>query len=414
MRMNGKRLSTLGLLLALVLASGPVLAAEGEAPAPTPPPASPAPEGEAKKSAGQRWKEFWGPFALYLETGVGIGSTDPIESSMTTTGGPGSVNNTELDLLSGYFAIGWTLPYGKGRYLLSVTAHSENGYDFAGASNDRRLPAAGGTEVSPVDLDWWTIHVKDGALTSEKNEFFWADQDGDGEVDTEEIIRTPDLRLSDQVVKDLENRTQTWDLLYQRDFSYGKGRITGRWSAGARYFLYEGTIPVAGYISQSQTVGEGYTDGVVHTLIPIRQDTTGIGPTGSGEVRFHFARDRFVLFLRSRLSFIVTSLKPDSGNFYVLAAGSGGSQVPATARVTDDISKSAWQVSVETGFSARLAQGLELILNAGVVSYQDAAAVPAKLNVPQDATQALIPATAVYVTRDMKFLSGTLGLSYQF
>lgn len=414
--MNGKRLSTLGFLLAFVLASGSVHGAEGETPAPAggDAAAAPAAEGQAKKPLKDRWNEFWGPFALYLETGVGVGSSDTIESSMSTTGGPGSINDTDLDLLHGYFAIGWTLPYGKGRYLLSMTGHSENGYDFSGVSDDRRIPTSGGTVTSPVDLGWWKVQVKDGNLTSQRDLFFWADQDGEGDVDEAEIVRTPDLRLSDQVAEDLQNRTQAWDLLYQRDFSYGKGRITGRWTAGARYYIYEGTVPVAGYISQSQNVGEGYTDGVVNALIPIRQDTSGLGPTGSGEVRFHFARDRFVLFLRGRVSFIVSSLKPDSGGFYVLAKGSGSNTVPVDARVTDNISKSVWQLGAETGFSARLAPGLELIFNAGLVNYQDSVAVPSTLNVPQDATQAAIPVTAVFVTKDLEFLSGTLGLSFQF
>jgi len=209
------------------------------------------------------------------------------------------------------------------------------------------------------------------------------------------------------------------DLLYER--GWGKRVINANWGAGLRYFTYEGNYPMAVWLrSSSGTIdGEiyaGYTNGLSMPLITMSQETTGIGPTGYGEIHFNFLRDRIQLFALARASFVLMDYETDSGEFISLVFdGTGSGQfIPAAARLQNSFEKDSWHTGLELGSRIRLAEGLQLSLSYHLSSYQDAVLLPNELSIPDTSGQINFGTSATYNTRDFKLDGWRAGFSFQY
>lgn len=376
-------------------------------------PTEPAPE---KKS---RWKEFFGDRnALYVEFGVAGGSFDDIDASVSTSTSNLSYNNLSIDsVLGGRAAIGWTLPFDRGRYLLSFEGFKEDAYTFDAAGMLSQLARQGGGFRSVDDpVQWWTVRASDsGRVDGTRNPPIWNDANGNNIVDPGEVAYgTPDLTFSSGTTDTLKNTVQTWDLLYQRD--WGGRRFRGSWSAGVRYSLYEGTIPLAAWLgTESSSPGVLYTDGTATRLLPLSQKTEGWGPTGSGEAQYNFARGRVILYLQARGALVLQNMNADTGPFVTYARDSAsGFIILAPARLQESLDKTVWQLAGELGARIRILPGTHLLLAYSYRGYLDSVLIPAAIQVPQTDAQAGRGTIGLFKSLDLRVQSFHAGLSFQF
>jgi hypothetical protein len=102
-------------------------AARAEDPAPKQDEAAVAPAEAPKKK-----EPFFGDhFAMYLEARGGPASIDTIENPLTS--GAQSNSKSELDFngnKNGQITVGWTLPRGRGQYLLMYTGTADGDYEL--------------------------------------------------------------------------------------------------------------------------------------------------------------------------------------------------------------------------------------------------------------------------------------------
>ena len=400
-----------GVLSTLAFGGTAVLAEETpQAPAPEGQPAEPAKAEESSKPG------FWGDrFALYIAVaGGGAWSERTIDSSITTSGN--SVSKSDLDLqdvLHGRFTVGWQLPANRGHLLLSVNGFREDSYVFSayGLSSwaVESIAEDGSLTASAYDelLRWWRVRATDGRLKSTYTVPLLVN--GSILYDVEDP-QTYAQREGATAV-DLQNEMQTWDAFYQREF--GGRRWSARWSAGGRYFLYEGTVPAAAWLNDGDKFGYGYTDGVGLRLLPLKQKSSGMGPTASLEAQFHLFRDHVVLYGQGRIALIYESLEVDSGPFFTLVDPQDG-VVLAEARVLEDRVKTAWHVTAEVGARIRILQGVTAEIGYGQSSFQDSVLVPTEFFIPQVATDVEGGTSILYNTRDLLFGVVHAGLSFQF
>lgn len=419
------------LVLACVVIASAVRADDPDNPPTPPPPQSPetgaepaAPPSEAKKPG------FWGDhFALYIEAAAGTSSADDIDSSIRTSSSNISQNTLKLDdNLYGRAAVGWTLPYGRGSFLLVFTGHKEDSYSFDARGNRGLFSTSdpficGSPEDAPCLsqsgdlLTWWNVHVSGGSLVSSGIVPSWdfaADLNHDGRVTANEVVYGPPRIVITRGAPDnLQNRLQTTDLIFQRDF--GGRRVSGRWSAGGRYFVYEGTILAGAWLYTGQEDGgPGYTDGELRPLTFL-QDSSGIGPTASLEIQVHLFRKRLTFYGQGRAALIVQSTKADSGAFLTPArAPIDGSYFLAEARLRSSIDKTVWQVGAEIGARIRLQEGLHVEVALARTSYQDSLLLPANITVPEVVNQADQGTTGLFSTEDLLIDSLRFGLGFQF
>jgi hypothetical protein len=303
------RLATGVLTASLGLGSQP---ARAEDPTPPPPKEEPTPPKEQpappKKEEPKKKDPFFGDrFAMYLETRGGPASIATFKNPVSTTSALNSVNTIDFNgNKSGQFTLGWTLPRGRGQYLLTYTGIADGNYElnaegtqfaFVSAINDT---TGGGATTFPVP--WWHVSVRDGQLVTTRTPGVWVegldDANGNTVPDPGEI-RYPgaNLTVAGSVPKDLGNRVQTWDLAYRREF--GGVKIRSRWTAGLRYLNYKGAIVTPSWlIGVQDNVSFGYSDGIVNHFLLMQQKTKGIGPVGSGEVDFNFFRQRLTHLFR--------------------------------------------------------------------------------------------------------------------
>lgn len=422
--MTWKTWMALSCALAASIVATPVgLAADTpEQPPATPsdaPPAPPAPQPAPAPAPPKKEHWYGDKIALYVEVGAGQTDANEITSPIETTAASfteGFLNLEGQDF--GRAAVGWTLPHGRGTFLIAFEGYKESSYDFHSIGYQTSL---GGQDVgTPTDaLVWWDTSIHDGQLTATRTPPRWDlntdDANGDG-IPNKDEVRYPaaDASIQNGVPDSLISRADTLDFLYQRDF--GGRRVSGRWDVGARSFRYQGNIPAAAWLTSASGVpGQGYTDGLEVRLLNFFEETSAIGPTFSLEVQFHFFKKRLQLYAKSRGSFFSETLKSDSGDFYSLARDlTNGAWYPAPARLTRELSKSVWNFGAEAGVRLRLVEGLWLNLGYSHQAFQDAILLPVQISVPANVDQVGQATVGVYRTQDLTFKTIKGGISFQF
>ena len=419
-----RRLAAWVFTIGFGVVSLPALAEDPPPPKDDAPPPTPTPTEAPKKK-----DPFFGDhFAMYLETRGGSASIDTVDNSLESGVKSSSSNNLNFSGNQiGQFTIGWTLPRGRGQYLLTYTGVSDGTFELDATglqssyqSSEGQLPV-----VIGYQLPWWQLTVRDGVLTTTKTPPVWnsiaddvphGDQEPNGVPDADEIkYPATTVNLSATVPKNLGNRIQTWDLYYRREF--GGVRIRSRWTAGLRYLTFDGAIATPAWVTgASSTSGFGYSDGSQLDLILMQQSTSGWGPLGSGEIDFNFFRQRLTLYALVQAAFILESLDTDSGTFEYLARDPAvvGAYFPGPGHIEESLSKSTWNTTFEAGIRVRLLEGFNMILDWNTTGYLDAMLLPTELSIPDNASQIALGTTARFVSRDYVVSSINLGLSFQF
>jgi hypothetical protein len=390
----------------------------------------PEPETTTTQAAPDDDGGFWSRFALYVEVLYGQAEGDAFSASTATSETQTSVNAIALDEVDHtQFSIGWQLPEDKGRFRLMMTGWNESEYSFSG-SGRRAVVSQGnpvgnpGQTLSEAPVEWWRVRIDDGVFTSTSATPTWDpatdDANGDGFISEDEIRYIPNgFGTTRNVTDSLDTQAQTWDLLFERGF--GGRRYSGIWSAGLRYFDYEGNTPVAAWLRTNfvnvpgQHGGyQGFTDGATLRLINFTQDTTAIGPTGSVEFDVNFFRQRLVLFAKVMAAFVVQDSETDSGLFFSLVDTASGALLPAEARVQEDRDKDVWHTAAEGGLRLRLVEGLHLTLSYYLYQYADALLMPTTFSIPNNQLQIDQGVEALFATRDLEFDGWRGGFSFQF
>ena len=387
-------------------------------------PAPPKPDATATPAEAPKKKDpFFGDrFAMYLETRGGPASVDEVDNSLSSGVKSNSLNSLNFDgRKSGQFTVGWTLPRGRGQYLLTFTGFDDGDYELEGTGTQSTYVTQGGGQPITIgfQLPWWQVSVRDGQLSATKTPPVWNasldDANGNARPDPDEM-RYPvtTVSIAANYPTDLGNRIQTWDLYYRREF--GGVRIRSRWTAGVRYLKFDGAIATPAWVTgASSAAGFGYTDGSQTDFILMKQSTTGFGPVGSGEVDFNFFRQRLTLYALVQAAFLMENLETDSGTFtyYSVASGSTG-YLPGPGHLEESVSKSAWNTTFEAGLRVKILEGFNLILDWNATGYLDTMLLPTQVSIPDNATQILLGTTGRFVSRDFVIQSINLGLSFEF
>jgi hypothetical protein len=389
-------------------------------------PAPKAKEPSAPVEAPKKKDPFFGDrFAMYLEMRGGPASIDSLSNPVTSTTDSSSASEVSFSgSKTGQFTIGWTLPRGRGQYLLTYNGLADGSYGLQATGYQRSyIQEGGGASLVPAtELPWWSVSIHDGQLQTTKTPPVWNvetdDANHNGFPDSNEMRYPEDKQLSvgASVPKDLGNQLQTWDLLYRREF--GGVKIRSRWTAGVRYLSYDGAVPCPAWLTGTKGIsGFGYSDGVSNKMLLMQQSTSGWGPTGSGEVDFNFFRQRLTLYGIVQAAFLQETLDTDSGAFTFLAfknTPTGVLIIPGSGRIQQSVTKSAWNTMVEVGVRVKLLDGFHLIADWNTTGYLDTVLLPDNLSVPANAAQVSLGTVATYISRDIVTSSINLGLSFQF
>ncbi len=387
-------------------------------PPPKPAPAAPAAEPPKKKES------FWGEhFAMYLETRGGPAGIKDVDNPTSTSAQLASDSTIGFENnKSGRFDIGWTLPRGRGQYILRFTGVADGDYklDATGLQQgyDTGTPTPG-----PIGFlaPWWHVSVRNGNLETTQTPPFWNantdDANHNGLPDPGELrYPTTLVDVTSMVPKDLGMQIQAWDLFYRREF--GGVKIHSRWTAGLRYLDVRGALVTPSWLKSVQDIPTfGYSDGVINNFILMGQSNTGYGPVGSGEIQFRFFKQRLVLYAEGQAAFLVEKLKADSGSFTYFATnqGVGGLEVlPGLGHINRSVDKTAWNLGIEAGVRVRLLEGFNLIVDWNRTGYLDSILIPTQLSIPQNASQVSLGTTSLFISRDLVVSSLNLGLSFQF
>jgi len=404
------------LILALALPALPASAQEEpkEAVPPSEPPAAPA--ATEKPAETEKKKEgpgFWGDrLALYLAAGGGVGSAEPLDTSIKTSSDQSARGTLDMDLFVADVAIGWKLPKERGSFRIEFTGFAEDQSSFQGYG-DKSAVVTSGTGSPDQHLQWWDVRVEDGTLTSILNPPQWVDANADGEVDSSEITySTNPATQTAPAPEDFENRLQTYDFLFYRKFG---GRVwSAEYSAGLRYLLYEGNLPAAAWLSVSSGTPEaGFTDGITLPLLYLREKTSGFGPTGSLELDWNLFKQRLVFFGLARFAFLFEDLEVDSGEFSTLV-GTQTNVFLAPARIQHSTSHGAWNIGARLGARFRIVDGFRVEAFVERTAYHDVAIVPNEIQVPNRPQQIPRGTSSLYTTQDLEIDSARLVLSFQF
>jgi len=408
------------------LAVGPSLLAQD---APITPSATPEQPDTAAAEAKKK-----PPFGLFLSVAYGSASADTIDLSNSTLSSHTTSTTLTLDEHSySQAAVGWRLGNNKGDFRLVFSGYSEQSYELesSGLAGQVQVPSGTNQPQFNDNLPWWKLSIANGILTSVRTPRTWTpgvDTNGNGVIDPdepanndanrngfvdvgEETILAPDLTIERAISDNLENRAQHWDALYGN--SWGPRRFRGRWWAGLRYFQYEGNVFGTGWLTTTPP-GYGFTDGAFLHVLNYAQKTTGGGPTASMEAQFKFFRERFTLYGKAQVAFVVLSLDSDTGPFFTIVQDADGNDLPAPARLTESVSKSTWQNMIEGGARYRFDNGLELELTYNVTGYLDAVLLPTSLRIPANSQEARFGTSAIYRTQDLVYDGWRAGISFQF
>ena len=358
---------------------------------------------------------------MYLETRGGPADIKEIQNP--TSNGSDSSTSTEISLndnVSGQFTIGWTLPRGRGQYLLTYQGVADGDYELDSTGYLRSYLSPQGTSGgTPTDqLPWWHMTIDNGQLHTTKVPPVWDrtidDADDDGFADSNEFrYPTTTVNLSDTVPADLGTRLTTWDLLYRREF--GGVKIRSAWTAGVRYLDLDGAVPTPSWlVGPTSGSGFGFSDGVLNKMILMQQSTSGWGPTGSGEIDFNFFRQRLTLYGLVRAAFLIQKLETDSGAFTYFAPIGTGVFIPGSGRFQESVSKTGWNTTFEVGARVKLLEGFHLIVDWNTSGYLDTFLLPERLSIPANASQVSLGTVATYISRDFVVSTVNVGLSFQF
>jgi len=337
------------------------------------------------------------PFGLYVEFAGGVGGADPIEMNIFSEADiAAGLGDFEVkDTIYGRAAVGWKFPNAKGSVRLVFQGHKEDGYNFR-TQGSLSVVTSPGPDLD-VDPDsglapWWFVSVKNGQLTSTRLTPFWDetlnDTDGDllpdsgpcSAVDAMGMMSCGELQYDTtapaQVITgnypdDLQNRINTYDLVYGREF--GGRKINSHWFAGLRYFQYEGQLLGGAWLAFGAPVGEGFTDGGFLRLLRISQETTGAGPVGSWEVRYNTLQQALQLFAKAEVAFTLNDLSIDTDPFFQVDVEQG---VLIEDRLQKSIEKSTWQNKLELGARLHFKNGLHVEVAYGLTGYLDFVLVP--------------------------------------
>jgi hypothetical protein len=251
----------------------------------------------------------------------------------------------------------------------------------------------------------------------------WEDTNMDGLINSDEISYydpasgdpPPEdfLEYTLGFTDDLQNQTNHIDLLYGRE--WGGRRYSGRWWAGMRYFTYEGNLVGTAWLQSGGDPGLGFSDGLAIRMFNFRQETTGIGPTGSMEARFNFFEGLLQAYLKGEAAFIVSDLSADSGPFFSLAVDPVDLDKVFLVDGRLDLSKdkSAWHTGAEVGVRIKLANGLRFDLSYHIRGYLDSVLYPDGVSIPRFGSTNS-PKETGKPTQDLVFDGGRFGIGFQF
>jgi hypothetical protein len=383
---------------------------------------------------------------LYVSVGYGMGSFDSFDTSILTDVDQISSGTFEIDEASlGIAAVGWKLREDRGAFRVMFNGYKEESYTYDGIGASSQLVSEqvdlGCTASDLEGLDnvgdspgfitspeggrclygWWDVSVRDGRWVAERTPATWAegadDANGDSAANPEEIvILDPDRRIERSIPDDLQNRLQTVDAVYGREF--GGRRYSSQWWAGLRYFVYEGHMLGTAWLdTPADPQGSGFTDGVLLRPLFLAQDASGFGPTVSWEADFNFYNRGLVLYVRGQSAFTFNSISADSGEFFTITRNVGASnpfEISAPARLSEERDKSSWQNTGEVGARVRLRNGLEFELAYRLSGYLDVVLYPSQIRIPASPAQTAAGTTAVYNTQDVRVESWHGAVGFQF
>ncbi|MCP3981662.1 MAG: hypothetical protein GY716_20370 [bacterium] len=391
----------------------------------------PAAAPDSTQEDGEKKKKKW---ALYAMTGGGSVTADEINTSIDTSGS--GFSNNLLDLEDQFHmraGVGWQLADGKGDIRLIFNGYKEDGYVFDAVGLLAEIPGVPPQKVADP-MPWFNIHAETGHFRLERTTPHWApaifdesqdppvlidpgnDTNLDGQAQVNELdplLTVVDLTIERSINDDLQNRAQTYDVVYGR--TWGKRRFSGRWWGGVRYFEYAGNLPAAAWVGTSGgTPGTGYTDGTALRLLTLRQDTTGFGPTGTLEANWGFFDQRLSLYLQGQAAFMLLDLELDTGAFVTTVEDTNGTVVPVQGRLIDHRNKSAWQDRFEAGARLTLKSGVEIEVGYSITGFLDALLIPTSIRVPQVPNEASAGTSALFNTRDYILDGFHATVGYQF
>ncbi len=358
-------------------------------------------------------------FSAYVEAGGGNMTLTPLDASIDTTSFDISEGLFSADSnMFGRAAIGWQLnPMERGRFLLVYNGYDEDDYSYE--SQGLQFRAMGASDLVTGPVVWWTVNAGPSGTQSVRTVPSWSfvnDTNQNGLPDPDEVQYLEDP--SDQLVIDspaptnLQNRLQTFDLIYQREFGGRKTRAA--WTAGFRYYTYDGNIPAGAWLN-ADVGGVGYTDGGTLRLLTFNQQSSGGGPTFSLELQERFWRDRFQVYGNLHAALVNATLKVDSGEFFTLVRDtSSGLFVPVPASLERSTTKTTWQPGVEIGVRFQAVEGLFFYASWNLNSYHDVMMTPTAIIIPEGSGQAPQGVDGVYNSQDLEYEGGAFGVTYQF
>ena len=434
MRMRGIVAVSVLLLLLTGLAHGP--AAQEDDPA-TPAAPADAPVAPDEEQQGKKL-----PFGLYVEVAAGASDGRDINNSIRTLSTHSTLSTFSLEGQSfARVAIGWKMPRDRGQFRLTWNAYKEDGYTLESFGKLSAVdPALGVSQTVADNLPWWVLTLEDGNFSSTQVLPQWtlADDTLDvpelGIIPGNQIVDCPEgtplssgsggeltaplceatflprTTNSRTMASDMENRVQTVDATYGR--SFGTRRYTSRWTAGARYFVYDGTIPTPSWLSAGAS-GTGFTDGFGFALIPFRQENTGVGPVVSMSFDTNFFSRKLVLYVQGTAALMLYNHDVSSQQFVTLVQSGLPSRLTQIAELSETRSKTSWQNGIEAGVMINLNSGLQFHVAYNFTGYLDAILLPSEVSIPvnQQSTQGV---SAIYSTQDYRLETLRAGVAFQF
>ena len=404
------------LSVALLWAAGTLSAAQ-DSPAPADE-TEPAQEVESTEGEADEKKKKNG---LYVEVGYGTNDMDPLDTSLRTASTQNSANSFTLDGMDYSRAVfGWKLPGPKGSFRVVWEGYNENGHQFLGIGRETTLGVQPATPPPIVEpLLWWQVSVVDGQLTAERTPPMWSSADDanmDGRVQQNEVVYSgSDLSHSASLADDLQNRIQTVDLLYGRE--WGPRRVEGRWWGGVRYFAYEGTLLQGAWLRAPLATGFGYTDGLSVRLLHPTQKATGAGPTGSLGFQVNFFDKRVQLFMNGQFAFLLSKIEMDTGRFFTMTTeGLSTSDVIVTgrARLAADRSRTSWHTHLNAGARFNMKQGLTIEVAYFKSGFLDSVLTATEIRIPQTSQELAQGTSGLFASQDL-VLDGWRGsVAFQF
>ncbi|MDH3628367.1 MAG: hypothetical protein OES25_12050 [Acidobacteriota bacterium] len=363
------------------------------------------------------------PFSLFVAVAVGSADADEIDSSIRTT----SVSHTSSILSMdnqdyGRATLGWKFPNDKGSVRLVWNGYNEQEYQLSGAGFQKTidLSASGATSQPNVieGANWWTLDIVDGVSTAVRNGPLWsvaADANGDLAAQPEEITYDPmnALTVTSTAPTNLQNRLQTVDLVYGREF--GTRRFGSRWFAGLRYYSLEGSVPATAWLLGGDVrAGVGFTDGGATNLLTFYNTSSGVGPTVSMSWDIKFFEEKFKIFVRGQSTLAITNVEVESSPFLTYVFDSSGFLESADGMLTEDRSKSTWSNELDFGLAFAFENGIGLEIAYGIVGMLDAYLLPTNIRIPALEIEQGQGTSAIYNTQDYVLNTVRAELSFQF